>query len=109
MIAAAALRLLLKRRASSRGRNMTLAYTILMLIITTVAFGTIAKTNTILLVDSVYDPHAADALFCSPTNIATSVFTTLQIYGSDALLVRLNFLRPPNGGLTFPHSCTEHM
>jgi hypothetical protein len=70
------------------GRDITLAYTVIMLVLVTVAFGTTAKTNTLLLIDSQYNPDVLNDLYCSRTNIATGVLTTLQVFMSDGLLVR---------------------
>lgn len=73
-----------------------------MLIITSVAFGTSTRSNTILLVDSVYRPEMLENLYCSPTNIVTGVLSTLQIYGSDALLVSRAHCRHCMSGANFP-------
>jgi hypothetical protein len=87
VIAVAGILLFLRRRKRSMGRDITLAYTIVMLAIVTVTFGTTAKTTSVGLIDSQYDPDVVYGMYCSRTNIVTSALVTLQIFMSDGLLV----------------------
>jgi hypothetical protein len=87
MIAGMSLYFLHQRKGSSRGRRVTVAFTWVMLVITIAWFYCETRLAEAELVET---PATAVGMtnYCSPTNIVGNVLSTLQFFGSDALLVR---------------------
>jgi hypothetical protein len=87
MIVGISLYFLHRRKRSSQGRRVTLIFTWFMLVVTVAWIYCEIRLAEYELVES---PTTAVELpdFCSPTFIIDSVLSTLQFFGSDALLVR---------------------
>jgi hypothetical protein len=84
---------LLLKRKSKRAMMVSLVYSIIMLCFTTAWFITVALTNEVLLVEpehTIVSPFSRE--YCMSTSMAAVVLISLQIMGSDALLVSISFM-----------------
>jgi hypothetical protein len=78
------IQLLIPRRSE---QTISLVYSVIMLVITTAWFILNTRTNEITLVEETYHQAYKFSLYCSPTNIASVALSSVQIIGSDLLLV----------------------
>jgi hypothetical protein len=91
VIATMSLYLLYQRKGSTRSHSVTVMFTWFMLVVTTAWYYCETRVAEVELVESpATNSNDLTILnYCSPTNIAANVLSTLQFFCSDALLVSL--------------------
>jgi hypothetical protein len=84
VLASMGIQLLLPRRSEHK---IPLFYSIAMLVLTTTWFILTTRTNEIVMVEERHHQEYKVSLYCSPTNVASVALSSVQIIGSDLLLV----------------------
>ena len=87
MLAAICIHFLLKRRRDTRAQRVILAYTILMLIISTIYFISASVWSEVEFVESTVDISVFATLLNSPLALLKDTTYTVNIWLADSLIV----------------------